>query len=362
MALTSERVLSIQSHVVFGYVGGKAAVFPLQLLGYDVDVVNTVNYSNHAGYGRSGGTKTTAVELDSIFQAMELNELLLPTRLLTGYIPGAEALSAVAKLACKLRRSRPSMIYLLDPVMGDAGRLYVAPDVVPVYKDMLPLATIITPNWFEVEVLTDVTLKDIPSLHRALDILHKQYRVPNVVISSIPLNGWLAAALPSSILPPSATASTHLLCISSSLPSSALQSSHLYASDSTRSIIHAQCVPLIPGYFSGVGDLFSALLLAHFHQDQTPENVAASPLSEAVSQALTKTHAVLLVTQAQAEALPEEERLPTDDELDKEYPLRKTRRMRGRELALVKGQDVIRGRGHAHAREMMLWDGFWDTR
>ena len=38
MAATSERVLSIQSHVVFGYVGGKAAVFPLQCLGYDVDV------------------------------------------------------------------------------------------------------------------------------------------------------------------------------------------------------------------------------------------------------------------------------------------------------------------------------------
>ena len=38
MVSTSERVLSIQSHVVFGYVGGKAAVFPLQCLGYDVDV------------------------------------------------------------------------------------------------------------------------------------------------------------------------------------------------------------------------------------------------------------------------------------------------------------------------------------
>lgn len=44
-----ERILSIQSHVAFGYVGGKAAVFPLQCLGYDVDVVNTVNFSNHAG-------------------------------------------------------------------------------------------------------------------------------------------------------------------------------------------------------------------------------------------------------------------------------------------------------------------------
>lgn len=37
------RVLSIQSHVAFGYVGGKAAVFPLQCLGFDVDVSVTQN-------------------------------------------------------------------------------------------------------------------------------------------------------------------------------------------------------------------------------------------------------------------------------------------------------------------------------
>lgn len=39
-----KRVLSIQSHVAYGYVGGRAATFPLQLLGWDVDVVNTVKY------------------------------------------------------------------------------------------------------------------------------------------------------------------------------------------------------------------------------------------------------------------------------------------------------------------------------
>jgi pyridoxine kinase len=37
------RILSIQSHVAYGYVGGKAATFPLQLLGYDVDVSTLVN-------------------------------------------------------------------------------------------------------------------------------------------------------------------------------------------------------------------------------------------------------------------------------------------------------------------------------
>lgn len=37
------RILSIQSHVAYGYVGGKAATFPLQLLGYDVDVSALIN-------------------------------------------------------------------------------------------------------------------------------------------------------------------------------------------------------------------------------------------------------------------------------------------------------------------------------
>ena len=46
--------------------------------------MNTVNFSNHSGYGRSGGTKATAAELNAMFESMEENELLMPTRLLTG--------------------------------------------------------------------------------------------------------------------------------------------------------------------------------------------------------------------------------------------------------------------------------------
>lgn len=38
---TLPRVLSVQSHVVSGYVGNRAAVFPLQLLGFDVDFINS---------------------------------------------------------------------------------------------------------------------------------------------------------------------------------------------------------------------------------------------------------------------------------------------------------------------------------
>lgn len=43
---------SIQSHVVRGYVGNKCSVFTLQLLGFDVDPINSVQFSNHTGEGR----------------------------------------------------------------------------------------------------------------------------------------------------------------------------------------------------------------------------------------------------------------------------------------------------------------------
>ncbi|KAJ3735116.1 Ribokinase-like protein [Lentinula guzmanii] len=347
------RVLSIQSHVAFGYVGGKAAAFPLQCLGYDVDLVNTVNFSNHAGYGRSGGSKMSAEELDSIFEAMEVNELLSPSRLLTGYIPNAQALTAVARLVGKLRKRQPDLIYLLDPVMGDAGRLYVAADVVPVYRSLLPLSTIITPNWFEVETLTDIPLTDLQSLRRALHKLHRDFGVPNIAISSIPLTPWLFESLPSDIKPHADSETEHLLCITSSLSSN----------KTSPSKVHAQCVPLLPGYFSGVGDLFSSLVLAHYNPHIDSSSVllpSRTSFSEAVSQALTKTHAVLCKTFEYSEQLPEEERLVTDDEKDVAEPIRKIRRMRGRELKLVQSIDIIRGDCGDAMRRLESWSRFWE--
>ena len=41
----ASRVLSIQSHVVHGYVGNKCAIFPLQLMGFDVDPIMSVQVS-----------------------------------------------------------------------------------------------------------------------------------------------------------------------------------------------------------------------------------------------------------------------------------------------------------------------------
>lgn len=114
------KVLSIQSHVVSGYVGNRAATFPLQLLGYDVDVINTVQFSNHTGYGHTDGHKTSAEHLRSIFSGLRVNGLARYDRVLSGYVPGAEALAVVEEEIGKLSLSSASgsgsgdRVYVLD--------------------------------------------------------------------------------------------------------------------------------------------------------------------------------------------------------------------------------------------------------
>ena len=72
-----KRVLSIQSHVVHGYVGNRAAVFPLQLLGCDVDVINSVNFACHTGYKHfPHGEVMNGDQLRTVLEGLELNGLI----------------------------------------------------------------------------------------------------------------------------------------------------------------------------------------------------------------------------------------------------------------------------------------------
>lgn len=84
------------------------------------------------------------------------------------------------------------MIFLnhtvLDPVMGDDGRLYVDPAIPSAYKTLLPQADLILPNCFEAEVLSDVKITDVPSLTQAITKLHDTYKVPHVVVTSVRLD------------------------------------------------------------------------------------------------------------------------------------------------------------------------------
>jgi pyridoxine kinase len=190
-------------------------------------------------------------------------------------------------------------------------------------------------------------------------ILHETYSVPNVVISSIPVEEWLKDLIPPNIRSSADDHEQSLLCLASVRTANS-------GSTSSRpsSIVYAACIPLIPGYFSGVGDLFSALVLGHYSAATDNDGSASSPptlppLPRAVSLALTKTHAVLRLTAKYASSLPPDERTTTDDELDQKDPERLIRRMRGRELRLVQGRKILSGEAMGELKWLKEWVDFW---
>ncbi|KAK6203370.1 Ribokinase-like protein [Scheffersomyces amazonensis] len=197
----AKNILSISSHVVHGYVGNRATVFPLQYYGWDVDAVNTTNFSNHPGYGTFEGKPSTAELVGDIFQGLkdilDLHDNY--DMILTGYTPGDQVLEVIYEQVLSifksdkdndsdsLTSSKKKPIWIVDPVLGDNGRLYVSEKVIPVYKKIFSSGYVglTSPNQFEFEILSDTKISDWNSVKQGLENFYKLYRVPNVVISSV---------------------------------------------------------------------------------------------------------------------------------------------------------------------------------
>ena len=169
-------VLSIQSHVVYGYAGNSAAVFPMQRLGREVWAVNTVEFSNHTGYNAWRG-KVLGAEfaLDLITGLEERGVLKNCEAVLSGYLGDADVGRAVIDTVKKIRKVNPAVLYCCDPVMGDTDRgFYVKPDIPQIFKnELIPFADIVCPNQFELEALTGIKIQNINNAKDAVNILHE---------------------------------------------------------------------------------------------------------------------------------------------------------------------------------------------
>lgn len=150
-------ILSIQSHVAFGHVGNAAAVLPLQLMGHEVWPIHTVQFSNHTGYGKWTGQVFDAAIIGELLQGIAARGVLPACRaVLSGYMGSAATIREVAEAVATVRAANPQAIYCCDPVMGDVGRgVFVQPDIPKLMiKTAVPLADIVTPNQFELELIT----------------------------------------------------------------------------------------------------------------------------------------------------------------------------------------------------------------
>ncbi len=155
-------VLVISSHVVRGSVGNRAAVFALETLGHPVWALPTIVLPWHPGHGRS--TRLTFPEadfdlaIDDLLTAPWLPEV---KAVLSGYFANAAQAHSVARLIAAMRDKTPDLFYACDPVIGDLGGLYVPQPTAEAIRDhLLPLASLATPNRYELAWLSGAPLDD----------------------------------------------------------------------------------------------------------------------------------------------------------------------------------------------------------
>lgn len=192
-------IFSLTSHVVYGHVGGQAAVPAWHLLGHEVWHLPTVMFSNHPGHGGYGGGPVALALQNDLLDGLAARNLLAGCAALhTGYLgqPGSVdvALRAIAAM--------PEALVLCDPVLGDtvmgdaglgdAGGLYVAPELAAGMRDrLLPKADIVTPNRFELAWLTGQEIHSLEDAVQAAQSLRR--RGPKTVIctGAALAGGWL---------------------------------------------------------------------------------------------------------------------------------------------------------------------------
>jgi pyridoxine kinase len=251
-------ILSIQSHVVYGHVGNSAAVFPLQRLGREVWPLMTVQFSSHLGYPGWRGRTFDAAMIDDCLSGLEaIGVLPRCAGLLTGYLGKPGIGEAVLRALDRLRAANGEAAYACDPVIGDVGPgIYVAAGVGEFFRDRaLPLATIATPNAFELEWLTGERANTLQTARRAIATLRA--RGPRVVVAtSIQLDDTPAGAL------------------------------DILAGDEAG--LWRLRTPHLPISVNGSGDLFAALFFHHW--------LEAHDTPETLSRATSAVHAIVKAT------------------------------------------------------------------
>lgn len=261
-----KTILAISSHVMRGGVGNRAVVFALESRGHAVWSVPTVILPWHPGHGRS-----TRIAIEPEAFAAALNDLKGAKwrgevrAAMTGYFADAGQVRAAADLIRAFKAGDPGFVYLCDPVIGDAGGLYVAETVAAAIRDeLLPLADVATPNRFELGWLADAGIGD---------------------------NAALAAAARSTGISRLVVTSAHAMMKGAI--------ANLLVEGDRLALAEHQALAAAP---NGVGDLFSALFLSHLLEGLSAEEALRLSSSSVFEIATRSIRAGADELQLQAEA------------------------------------------------------------
>jgi pyridoxine kinase len=170
------NILSIQSHVAYGHVGNASAVFPMQRLGVEVWPIHTVQFSNHTGYGAWKGRVFDAPAIEDLVDGIaERGVLPRCDGVLSGYMGSADIGTAILSAVERVRAANPKALYCCDPVIGDVGRgVFVRPGIPEFMREhAVPSADIVTPNQFELDVLSGMGTRTLASITQAVSAVQR---------------------------------------------------------------------------------------------------------------------------------------------------------------------------------------------
>lgn len=179
------RILSVQDISCVGQCSLTVALPVLSACGHETCVLPTELLSTHTGLP---GAQLHHLERETLERFADHWQRLGITfdAVCTGYLGSADAAEAVLSLTGRLLK--PEGLLIVDPAMGDHGRLYsgLGEDYAEKMKELARRADILIPNLTEAALLTGTPWLESPDA-RAIRELLARFDNPKVILTGVGL-------------------------------------------------------------------------------------------------------------------------------------------------------------------------------